>query len=268
MLEIALTVYLLIGCAVVIWGPGRHPIARQISNARSAGGSKTKFLAFGLVLYLVTVVLWPLALRTPPRPRLIDALNDMKERVNQLIDDENVQNALSPGFAEMIKGAPALDQILGGTGDFGLRVTNPIPVNGPVGECSYLSRLETLRGERLLFHRLGSDDGIDVFEAVTFSGSSWHIFFLDMYHPRRSRSAPKGFRLGDAKTFTGFTTHCPNFPYDFAQARAAVPDVLTLAYAPLSQIVPLLKPGQMDRHGLHSLNLAFVNGGLSNSTGA
>ena len=259
--------YLFIGCAVVIWGPGKHPIARQISNARSVGGSKTKLLAFGLVLYLVTVLLWPLALQTPPQPRLIDALNDIKKRVNELIDDENVQNDLSPSFAESVKGAPALDRIPGGSGDFGLRVTNPIPVNGPVGECAYLSRLETLSGERLLFHRLGADNGIDVFEAVTFSGLSWHILFLDMYHPRRSRLAPKGFRLGDAKPFTGFTTHCPNFPYDFAQARAAVPDVLQVAYAPLSQIAPLLKPGQMDRHGVHLLNVAFVNGSLSSSTG-
>lgn len=259
--------YLLIGCAIAIWGPGKRSIAPEISNARAVGGSKAKFFAFGLTLYLVTVLLWPLAWQTPPRPRLIDALNDMKERVNQLIDDEKVQNALSPRFAEMIKDAPALDRIPGGTGDFGLRVTNPIPVNGPVGECSYLSRLETLSGERLLFHRLGADGGVDVFEAVTFSGSSWHILFLDMYHPRRSRLAPEGFRLGDAKPFTGFTTRCPNFPYDFAQARAAVPDVLKIAYAPLSQIVPLLKPGQMDRHGMHPLKVALITADLSSSSG-
>jgi hypothetical protein len=46
-----------------------------------------------------------------------------------------------------------------------------------------------------------------------------------------------------------------------------VPDLLKLAYAPLSQIVPLLKPGQMDRHGMHPLNVALVTEDLSSSTG-
>jgi hypothetical protein len=56
--------------------------------------------------------------------------------------------------------------------------TNPIPVNGPIGELAYLSKLETVQGERILFHRIGTVNMIDVLEAVTFSGSEWFILFI------------------------------------------------------------------------------------------
>jgi len=49
--------------------------------------------------------------------------------------------------------------------------------------------------ERTLFHRLGAIDKVDVFEAVSFNGSEWFILFVDLYHPRRSRLAPDGFRF-------------------------------------------------------------------------
>src|SRR3546814_10801196 len=58
-----------------------------------------------------------------------------------------------------------------GSGPFGFTETNPIPVNGPIGQLAYLSRLETQSGQRILFHRLGAIDKVDVFEAVTFDGS-------------------------------------------------------------------------------------------------
>src|SRR3546814_6579765 len=58
-----------------------------------------------------------------------------------------------------------------GSGPFGFTETNPIPVNGPIGQLAYLSRLETQSGQRILFHRLAAIDKVDVFEAVTFDGS-------------------------------------------------------------------------------------------------
>ena len=46
-----------------------------------------------------------------------------------------------------------------------------------------------------MFHRFGSLKTVDVFEAVTFDGSQWFLFYLDMYHSRRSRLAPDGLRF-------------------------------------------------------------------------
>lgn len=184
--------------------------------------------------------------------------------IGQLVDDESAQNDMLPsGLRELIKNAPGIDKVPSGTGRFGLNAGNPIPVNGTLGELSYLSRLETDSGERILFHRLGAEDAVDVFEAVTFSGSCWHVLYLDFNYSRRSRLAPEGFRLGSPKLFTGFTGYCTNFPYDYLQAKQRQGDLLQMSYAPLSQIQPLLQPGKMERHGAITLLRLFIDGTLT-----
>ena len=99
----------------------------------------------------------------------------------------------------------------------------PIPVNGPIGQLAYLSRLETQSGQRILFHRLGAIGTVDVFEAVSFNGSRWFILFVDLYHPRRSRLTPDGFRFTKdvVAQFSGFHKFCENFPYDFVEKKAS-----------------------------------------------
>jgi hypothetical protein len=46
-----------------------------------------------------------------------------------------------------------------------------------------------------MFHRLGSLGSIDVYETVSLNGAEWDILFLDLYHPRKSRYTPQGFRM-------------------------------------------------------------------------
>lgn len=118
------------------------------------------------------------------------ALTAALDHIHRIIDDEKYQlELINPVMMEKIKSAPSFDQDPKGTGPFGMSENNPIPVNGPLGELAYLSRIETLRGERLLFHRVGAVNTIDVFEAVTFSGSEWFVFFLDFYPKNQISSA-------------------------------------------------------------------------------
>ena len=168
-----------------------------------------------------------------------DPLEKFKREVWKLIDDEEYQNSLVNELVhEMVVNGASVDKLPGATGHFGFDKDNPVPVNGFLGELAYLSRLETNQGERLLFHRIGAVNMIDVFEAVTYSGSSWHIFFIDPYHPRRSRLAPEGFRIADSpKQFSGFTKYCNNFPYDFPEKKASERESgLSMAYIPLGNI--------------------------------
>jgi hypothetical protein len=163
------------------------------------------------------------------------AFDDAIAWLVRFVDDEEYQNSLlDPPIRQLsLLGAP-VDQLPNGHGAFGTSLRNPIPVNGAMGELAYLSKLRTEAGERLLFHRLGSVDDIDVFEAVTWNGNDWHIFYLDMYHPRRSRKAPAGFILGEGPShFGGFSQFCcKNFPLDFLEyrARLAVKRDFDLAY--------------------------------------
>lgn len=194
-----------------------------------------------------------------------DPLKDAMQAIFRLIDDEEHQNSILPEpVAHAIKGGIACDVIPGATGAFGLEPSNPIPVNGAIGELAYLSRLETSQGERLLFHRIGAIGKVDVFEGVTYSGSAWFVFFVDMYHPRRSRQAPHGFVIAkEPRQFSGFHTFCKDFPYDFVEAKQGSADLLRLAYVPLSHVTTQIERKAFSRPLAHKAKLDIVLSQLS-----
>ena len=196
------------------------------------------------------------------------ALKDAIKMVWRLVDDEKYQNEmLPPPMKELLKNTAAVDKIEGGSGEFGLDKGNPVPVNGALGELAYLSRLETLSGERMFFHRIGAINSVDVFEAVTTTGSSWHVFFLDLYHSRRSRMAPEGFRVGEPRQFAGFHTFCPKFPYDFVQCKEATPDGLRFGYIPLSSVLPALQRKVFERPLGHKAKIGIVERMMTSRSG-
>lgn len=144
------------------------------------------------------------------------------EKMRRLLDDDEAQLSMVGGpVASMIRAGLDCDELPGATGRFGYDLTNPIPVNGPIGELSYLSKLRTNRGERLFFHRLGSMGQVDKFEAVDFSGQEWFILYLDMYHPRKTKLAPEGLYISkETSQLTGFTSVVENFPHGIPEAKA------------------------------------------------
>lgn len=95
----------------------------------------------------------------------------------------------------------ACDEIPGAIGRFGYDGTNPIPVNGPVGETVYLNRLRAKSGIGFLYHRIGTvrapfiEAVIDRFELVALDASQWVVLNLCPYFPRRSLKAPDGLSL-------------------------------------------------------------------------
>ena len=102
------------------------------------------------------------------------------------------------------------------SGEFGRTPTNPILVNETWGEITYLSRLVTTDGQRMIFHRLGSAGGaLDIFELVSENGTFYDRLFVDMYHRHCSKIAPTGYTL--LKTIDGITgtsERIPDFPDD------------------------------------------------------
>lgn len=194
------------------------------------------------------------------------ALRDAFAHINRIIDDEKFQlEIIHPSMRAILEAAPAYDVDPEGTGPFGYTETNPIPVNGPIGQLAYLSRLETQSGQRLMFHRLGAIDTVDVFEAVTFDGSQWFIFFVDFYHPRRSRIAPEGFRFTkELAQFSGFHMFCADFPYDFVAKKSSQQESgLSLAYIPLSKVTNQIDSRVFNRPLAHKAKLELVLSRLS-----
>lgn len=194
------------------------------------------------------------------------AMREAFAHIRRLLDDEDFQLEFAhPMMRDLMKAAPAYDKSPEGAGPFGFVETNPIPVNGPIGELAYLSRLETTSGKRILFHRLGSIGRIDVFEAVTFDGKEWFIFFLDFYHPKRSRLAPDGFRISDqVAQFSGFHRFCENFPYDFIEKKESeAASGLSFAYIPISRVAEQISNRVFNRPLAHSAKIDLLRTRLS-----
>ncbi len=203
------------------------------------------------------------------------ALDEALKGVNKIIDDEAYQvEILAPLVKDLIIKGPIYDKDPTGTGPFGFVDTNPIPVNGPLGELSYLSRLETFSGDRLMFHRLGSINKkdvvgsttmVDVFEAVSYPGNEWFIFYLDFYHPRRSRALPDGFRFTDkVPQFSGFNKYLQKFPYDFIDAKnSESKSGLSFAYIPISRVAEGIQNGIYVRPDMHEEKLKIIKSKLS-----
>lgn len=196
------------------------------------------------------------------------ALRDALEHIRRLIDDEDFQNDLvHPAVKQILLSAPAYDKDPDGTGPFGFTEANPIPVNGPIGELAYLSRLETISGQRILFHRIGAIGTVDVFEAASFDGSEWFVLFADFYHPRRSRLTPEGLRFTkELAQFSGFHKFCENFPYDFIEKKMADRESgLSMAYIPISKIATQIEQRVFNRPLAHKAKLELVKERLSSS---
>lgn len=139
------------------------------------------------------------------------------EKVIRYLDDELAQNNRLPeSFRQVLAKSPSCDRIPTAFGEFGRTLTNPIPVNGPMGELLYLSRLETSYGSAIAFHRLGAFDKVDVFETVSEDGRRWDLLYLSMYFPRKSKEVPYGYRImpDEARRvlIRGTTLHVDGFP--------------------------------------------------------
>lgn len=196
------------------------------------------------------------------------ALQDAFAKIRRIIEDEQFQLELvPPAVRTLLESRPAYDKAPDGTGPFGFTETNPIPVNGPIGQLAYLSKLETRTGQRILFHRIGAIDYVDVFEAVSFDGKEWFILFVDLYHPRRSRLTPEGFKFTtEVAQFSGFHKFCDDFPYDFPEKKATQQETgLSLAYIPISKVSEALRDRAFTRPLAHRAKLELVNNRLSSS---
>lgn len=194
------------------------------------------------------------------------AVREALTQIHRILDDEAFQLELvHPDMRAMLESAPAYDKDPNGTGPFGYIETNPVPVNGPIGQLAYLSKLETQFGQRILFHRLGAIGTIDVFEAVTFNGAEWFILFVDLYHPRRSCLTPDGFRFTkDVAQFSGFHKFCENFPYDFVEKKASERESgLSMAYIASSKVSDQIQNRVFNRSLAHKAKLDLVKSRLS-----
>lgn len=133
----------------------------------------------------------------------------------KLFNSAALQNeTLEPDLKKQVEQGEDCDIVSNAAGRFGHDVGNPIPVNGPLGEMTYLSRLRLRNtGSMVFFHKIDAIGYIDKFELVNVSGKFVDYLYLDMYHPRASRRYPDGYTLEKEAVFPrGVTSTVPDFP--------------------------------------------------------
>lgn len=91
------------------------------------------------------------------------------------------------------------DEIPWGEGEFGYSPSNPIPTLTSFGNIAYLARLQTMKGEKVKYARLGSTNvenierPVDIYEISDSNGVICKLY-ISMYHQRNSEKAPRGFK--------------------------------------------------------------------------
>jgi len=136
-------------------------------------------------------------------------MNQVHESIERQRADTTLHHI--PGMHQMgqiMQNGPNCDEIPGAKGPFGT-LSNPIPVNGPIGERKYLAKLRGETGHPVMFHRKGSNFSsavktpVDTFEVVCLDGTQRGEITFSPYHPRRSNRAPDGFTLTPTDPATG-----------------------------------------------------------------
>ena len=153
----------------------------------------------------------------------------------------------------------ACDEIPGGRGEFGRCKTNPIPVNGPIGEDAYIGRLRSPSGAGFIYHRIASvvsdtyPHPVDCYEMVSYDAKHYDALFFAMYHPRRSVRAPQGLsltawhdvpeylRYGIKAGSYGTHERLRNFPLDLPDAIRRNPAICALSPGVAEQIARRLE---------------------------
>lgn len=149
-------------------------------------------------------------------------------KIDRLLNDEATQNNMyinmpddvRNNFFSLLHKGETPDEIAGASGPFGRAYTNPIPVNGVLGEFNYLNLLRIAgTNEKVYFHRICSlQDRIDVFELVSQSGTFYDALYFDMYYMGKSSKVPDGYVFAETvATVRGITQTVANFPADLYQ---------------------------------------------------
>jgi hypothetical protein len=162
-------------------------------------------------------------------------------KTRALLEDESAQNDLYlPEVSAVIRNGSSVDRIPGATGDFGRLPSNPIPVNGVLGELIYLSSLMTAHGARLVGHRVASIAHVDVFEVASVDMRVWDVLCFDPYHPRKSRHAPSGLRLETNQWILATNYRLDAFPVGIRDGVSGS----TREFIGLPIVAPLLNDGR------------------------
>ena len=198
MWSLAFTIYFVLGIIVVLVTPARHGFIASLEEEDLENVPVWKKLAFLTILCTGALILWPFFL-----PSWLHKKKSLWDKLqgNPIFQE---QKALFEMMSAMCEDGCETDVIPEGHGEFGHDITNPIPTRTVFGSNSYLARLRSSDGAKVIYNRQGSFSSpvsshpIDGYEISHPNGRQLAVLYLSPYHKRSSEKAPRGFRLPEA----------------------------------------------------------------------
>ena len=186
--------------------------------------------------------------------------NEKYESQNNEIIDSMVNsafNAKNEGYD--------LDMIPEGHGEFGLSLSNPIPVKGIISNEIYLKKLRTDTGEQISWKRQGSTrsllipNPIDVYHIFNQKGEFLTKLFISPYHKKISGIAPKGFIIYDEEK-AGLKFFFPNFvKYFMSQKEYLQTEINIDTEETIEFSVPIITFGKIFGHIFYGITDNYEN---------
>ena len=141
-------------------------------------------------------------------------INNIFEKVFQYLSSEELQNDGLPPFLKSRLEDNSEERSI--TKLFGMTAEDPIRVNGSIGQIIYISQLRTPDDVGFIGHRLGSIDGLDVYEVCSEDFKDWRILFFDLYWLQKDRYAPGGLHVETKTPFiSAINKFSSKFPLNF-----------------------------------------------------
>ena len=171
-------------------------------------------LSFFAAVILVTALVLVLK-RTRRQAAKQISVRGIFAKMNNMLYDEEIQNGnLDDSLQSILKQNECNRACSPG---YGFSPSDPIRVNGPLGEQLYIAMLRGLDGQAVIGHRLGSLKQLDIFEVTTSDFTQWAVLVFDMYYLSKDTVAPAGFiiDLSGIRTLTATNRFMAHFPSNF-----------------------------------------------------
>lgn len=190
-----LIVYSLVGLIIILSTSARQEVVDTLRDLLSASAPTWKIIIAMTIICTGILLFWPFFL--PGLLRKRKSAWDVLQENPAFQQQKDLFDAMST----MCEDGCEMDEIPEGYGDFGYDITNPIPTKTVFGSTSYLARLRSHDGAKVIYNRQGSlsspvsSHPIDGYTISHPDGKELAILYLSPYHKRNSEKVPEGFTL-------------------------------------------------------------------------
>lgn len=154
------------------------------------------------IIITISVILVIVILDSIKYPSKVDKL---RLKMKEIYADPNLKEQLElfSLLERLNKEGTDRDVMPEGVGEFGLDITNPIPVNTIFGSNAYLRKLLTTNGSVIEYERIGSMKAPNISAlidgySIKVKGEQIAIIYICPYNKKNSNRVPKGFKIKDS----------------------------------------------------------------------